>query len=78
MKNFNSLPISEQEKIKGMLKAYDEVDVFFENGKYQYGVVLKKQYAPDHEYIGTFKASEIYTEQERICKKEHSTMITLP
>lgn len=66
MRKLNTLPIEEQEKIKGWLKAYDKVDVFFENGRYNYGVCLKATYAPDHEYIGTYKADEVYTEDERI------------
>ena len=66
MKALNTLPIEEQNKIKGWLRAYDEVVVFFENGQYQYGVCLKSHYAPDHEYIGTYRADEVYTEDERI------------
>ena len=66
MRELNTLPIEEQNKIKGWLKAYDKVDVFFENGRYNYGVCLKSHYAPDHEYIGTYRADEVYTEDERI------------
>ena len=66
MRELNTLPIEEQAKIKGQLKAYDEVVVFFENGKYTYGVCLKSHYAPDHEYIGTYRAEDVYTEDERI------------
>ena len=66
MRAFNLLPIEEQARIKSTLKAYDEVVVFYENGSYTHGVCLKATYAPDHEYIGTYRADEIYTEDERI------------
>jgi len=66
MRELNTLPIEEQESIKRTLRAYDEVVVFFENGKYTHGVCLKSSYAPDHEYVGTYRADEVYTEDERI------------
>ena len=66
MKNLNELPIDVQERIKNTLKAFDEVDVFYEYGKYNFGVTLKSTYGEDHEYIGTYKAKEVYTEEERI------------
>ncbi len=66
MKAFNELPVEERARIRNTLKAYDEVVVFYENGKYVYGVCLKSHYAPDHEYIGTYRAEDIYTEDERI------------
>ena len=43
MKNFNELPETIQSKIKNTLKAYEKVDVYFENGEYHFGLVLKKQ-----------------------------------
>ena len=66
MKKLNELPIDVQERIKSTLNAYDEVDVFYEYGKYNFGVTLKSKYGEDHEYIGTYKAKEVYTEEERI------------
>ena len=66
MRELHTLPIEEQEKIKGQLKAFDEVVVFFEKGKYTYGICLKSHYAPDHEYIGTYRADEVFSEVERI------------
>lgn len=66
MREFNTLPIEEQARIKRELKAYDIVDVFFEDGRYTHGVCLKNRYADDHEYIGTYRAKDIYTEDERI------------
>ena len=66
-KTFNKLPQEVQEKIKKTLRAYDEVFVVFEYGKYNVGVgvSLKAHYAPDHEVIGTFYAKDIYTPEER-------------
>lgn len=66
MVKFKNLPKEVQEHIKETLKAYDEETVFFEYGKYCYGVCIKAHYAPDHKYIGTYRADEIYTEEERI------------
>lgn len=66
MKRFEELPVDLQERIKNTLKAYDEVTVFYEYGQYTFGCCLKSTYGPDHEYIGTYKASEIFTADERI------------
>lgn len=66
MKKINELPNEIQLKIKNTLKAYDKVDVFFENGRYNFGVCIKKEYAPDHKFIGTYYAKDIFTEDERI------------
>lgn len=66
MKNFNELPAELQERIKNYLRAYDECPVFYENGRYDFTICIKKEYAPDHEYIGTYKAKDIFTEEERI------------
>ena len=64
--NFNELTKEVQDKIKNYLKIYDEADVYFENGEYHFGLVLKSSYADDHKVIGTYKAKEIFTEEERI------------
>ena len=74
MKKFNELPHEIQEKVKRTLRAYDKETVWFENGKYTYGIALKAKYASDHEYIGTYYAKDIYTEEERIinyCEEFH-------
>lgn len=74
MKKFNELPQEIQEKVKRTLRAYDKETVWFENGKYTYGIALKAKYASDHEYIGTYYAKDIYTEEERIinyCEEFH-------
>lgn len=66
MKNFNELPENIQAEVKDYLRAFDKIDVFFENGDYNYGACIKAHYAEDHEYIGTYKASEIYSPEEMI------------
>ena len=64
--NFNELPETVKETVKGILKAYDYVNVWFENGEYSFVDVLQKQYAPDHKFIGTYRSEDVYTETERI------------
>lgn len=66
MKKFNELPENIQNEIKEYLRAYDEVDVTYENGRYHFGTYLKKQYGTDFEPIGVFKAKEFFTAEERI------------
>lgn len=64
----NTLPKEVQDEVKNTLKAYDEAHVIYEYGEYHVsvGVALKAHYAPDHKVIGTFKANEIFTQDERI------------
>lgn len=66
MKLFNTLPTSVQEDIMDTLKAYPEVSVYYENGSYHFGTLLKSNYADDYRYIGIFKDTDMYTEEERI------------
>jgi len=66
MKKFNELPQELQERIKDRLKAFSEVRVTYEYGEYHFGTVLKATYGADHEYIGTYRQEDIYTEKERI------------
>lgn len=75
MKEFNELPKEIQKDVKNTLRAYSEETVWFENGRYTFGVSIKAKYAPDHEYIGTYYAKDVYTEEERIvnyCEEFHS------
>lgn len=75
MKKFNELPQEIQEQVKRTLRAYDEETVWFENGMYTYGVAIQSKYAHDHEYIGTYYAKDVYTEEERFinyCEEFHS------
>ena len=66
VEKFNTLPQEVQLFVKSQLKAYDEVTVSYENGRYSYGVCIKAEYAPDHEVLGTIKATDIYSDVERI------------
>lgn len=66
MEKLSSLPQEVQERVKNTLKAYDEVDVWYEYGRYTLGTALTKTYAPDHRFVGTYRASDVYTEEERI------------
>lgn len=63
----NQLPEEVQKEVLKTLKAFDEVYVVFEYGKYNVstGIALKKTYGVDHRTIGTIKAIDVYTEDER-------------
>ena len=67
MLKFNELPVEVQDQVLQILKAYDEVDVIFEGGKYHFEVasVLKMNYAPDFEYVGTYCAEDLYSPEQR-------------
>lgn len=66
--NFKELPQDVQEKAINTLKAFDEVNVIFEYGEYHVStcICLKKEYAPDHKYIGRYFAKDIFTPDDRI------------
>ena len=66
MKQFNELPKNIQSYIKDTLKAFNEIDVYYENGEYHFGLCIKARYAKDYEYIGCFNAFDVYTKEERI------------
>lgn len=68
MKSFNELPMEVKEQIRETLKAYNEVNVWFEYGEYHVmpGACLKASYGADHKVIGTYKAKEVFTEAQRI------------
>lgn len=68
MRDLNTLPIETIKKIKDVLKAYDEVNVYFENGQYHVstGHCLRATYGTDFKNIGTYKSKDVYTKQERI------------
>lgn len=65
---FEELPVDVQNEIKDTLTAYNDVSVVYENGEYRVlaAIGIKSEYAADHKFIGTYKADEIYTEDERI------------
>lgn len=74
MKKFSELPKEVQESVKRTLRAYEKEDVWFDNGRYTFGLSLTLKYTPDHEYIGTYFAKDVYTEEERIvnyCEEFH-------
>lgn len=65
MKQYNELPKDIQDRIREHLKVFPKVEVYYEYGEYRFGICLKKHYAPYHEFIGTFKDTDIFTEEER-------------
>lgn len=62
------LPVGIQENVKSTLKAYNRVNVTFENGEYglSAGVMLKQNYAPDYKVLGWIHADDVYTKEEQI------------
>ena len=68
MRELNTLPTNIIEKVKNTLKAYDEANVYFENGQHHVGTghCIRATYESDFKNIGTYKAKDVYTEQERI------------
>ena len=66
--NLNTLPKEVQEKVKNTLKAYNEVSVIYEDGKYNVitGALIKASYSNDYKVVGRYKASEVFTEEEMI------------
>src|SRR5574343_168236 len=68
MRELNTLPQDVQDKVKSVLKAYDEVNVIFEYGEYNVSasICIKCNYASDHEFVGTYKAEDVFTPDERI------------
>ena len=68
MRDLNTLPIETIKKVKEVLKAYDEVNVYFEDGAYHVstGHCLRVTYGQDFKNIETYKAKDVYTEQESI------------
>lgn len=58
----------EQERAKSTLKAFNEVNVTFENGAYHFNtsVMLRNSYPEDFEFIGCIYADDIFTEEEQM------------
>jgi len=67
-KNLIELPVSIQNEIKQTLKAFDEVSVIFEYGKYNVStsVCIKAVYGEDHQVMGTYKSKEVFSKEEQI------------
>ena len=61
------LPEDIQDKVKSTLKAYSKVNVTFEYGKFSVsaGCCIKSHYNFDHFSCGEYKASEVYTPEQR-------------
>lgn len=68
MRDFNKLPADVQTQIKRTLKSFDEVNVIFEYGEFHVstGIAVKCHYADDHEYIGCYRAKDLFTADERM------------
>ena len=62
------LPDELVQEVKKTLKCYDETYITFEYGEFKEMpmIGLYKSYAPDHKFIGTVRAEDIYTLEERI------------
>lgn len=63
-----TLPQEVQERVRQVLKAYDQVNIVYEYGKYNVSTMIgiTATYAEDHKYIGNVYADDIYTEDERM------------
>ena len=63
----NNLPVNIKNEIMETLRAYNTVNVWYENGEYHVmtGSCIKAQYGKDHQFIGTVNASDVYNEDER-------------
>lgn len=64
---FAKLPADTQEQARSLLKVFDEVHITYEYGKYNVssGIGIYATYAPDHCFLGTVRATDIFTEDER-------------
>ena len=62
------LPNEVQEEIYHTLKAYNEVNIIYENGGYNVNTytMISSKYAIDYKFIGVVKKEDIYTEEEMI------------
>lgn len=57
-----------QKSVKETLKAYNRVNVTFENNEYHAsaGVILKQHYAPDFKVLGWIHADDVYSKEEQV------------
>lgn len=62
---FKALPVEVQEKVKDRLMAYDSVTITIENGEYRFGTLVKRQYAADHQVLGTVESDDVFTKEEQ-------------
>lgn len=63
----DDLPEKVQDEAKGVLKAYNRVNVIYEYSTWHVSasICVKSSYGNDHFFAGTYYASEVYTEEER-------------
>ena len=64
----DSLPEEVKAEAKDILRAYDQVTIYFEYGTFHVstGNCIKKVYGNDYEVIGQIKANDVYSEIERM------------
>ena len=75
MRKFNELPREIQYDVMELLREYEDVTVWCENGRYKYDLLTKTKYMSNQEYIGRYYARDVFTEDERIvnyCEQFHS------
>ena len=75
MKKINELPREIQSEIKELLREYEDVTLWFENGRYKYDLLNKTKYMSNQEYIGRYYARDVFTGEERIvnyCEQFHN------
>lgn len=56
-----------QQKVRGILRAFDVCHVEYEHGAFHAGtcVCLQSLYPADHFVAGTYRVEEVYTREER-------------
>lgn len=66
--DFNVLDENVKLEVLSVLKCYDVVHVTAYNGEFHVSphTMIFGEYPTDYKNIGTFKANDIYTEQERV------------
>lgn len=64
---FNALPEDAQAEVKKILRAFDSVNVVYENDKFNVSpnTCICASYPRDHFVCGYYKVDEIYTKEER-------------
>jgi hypothetical protein len=62
------LPKEVIKEAKGTLRAYDSVQVIYEDGQYKVmtGYLLRHEYPEDFKVIGTIHSKDVYSEKEMI------------
>ena len=65
---FQNLPENVRAEALSTLKAFSEVNIIFENGRYNVstGISIRKSYPADHNFIGIVYADDVFTDDEKI------------